>query len=67
MILVSAILLIIAEIKLDFIPLDLSSFESIEEFVKQLKSKNYKVDLLVNNAGLMFTEYSLTKGIISDT
>jgi NAD(P)-dependent dehydrogenase (short-subunit alcohol dehydrogenase family) len=46
---------------LEFIPLDLSSFDSIEEFTKQLESKNYKIDLLVNNAGLMFTEYTLTR------
>jgi NAD(P)-dependent dehydrogenase (short-subunit alcohol dehydrogenase family) len=47
--------------QLDFIPLDLSSFESITQFVEHLKTRSYKIDLLVNNAGLMFTEYVKTK------
>jgi NAD(P)-dependent dehydrogenase (short-subunit alcohol dehydrogenase family) len=48
--------------KLDFIPLDLSSFDSITQFVEQLKTKkDYSIDLLVNNAGLMFTDYALTR------
>lgn len=43
---------------LEFVPLDLASFRSIENFVKALKVD--QVDLLVNNAGIMTSEYTLT-------
>ena len=35
-----------------FIQLDLESFKSIENFVKEIKSKYPKIDILINNAGL---------------
>ena len=35
-----------------FVQLDLSSFKSIENFVKEIKSKYPKIDILINNAGL---------------
>ena len=35
-----------------FEQLDLSSFKSIENFVKEIKSKYDKIDILINNAGL---------------
>jgi WW domain-containing oxidoreductase len=43
---------------LEFVALDLVDFCSIEKFVKALKVD--KVDLLVNNAGIMTSEYTLT-------
>jgi len=36
-----------------FIPLDLSSFESIRKFAEEFKSKETKLDVLFNNAGVM--------------
>ena len=35
-----------------FIQLDLESFKSIENFVKEIKEKYSKIDILINNAGL---------------
>ena len=35
-----------------FLPLDLESFKSIENFAKEIKSKHPKIDILINNAGL---------------
>ena len=35
-----------------FIQLDLERFKSIENFVKEIKSKYPKIDILINNAGL---------------
>ena len=35
-----------------FIQLDLQKFKSIENFVKEIKSKYPKIDILINNAGM---------------
>ena len=35
-----------------FIQLDLESFKSIENFVKEIKTKYPKIDILINNAGM---------------
>jgi WW domain-containing oxidoreductase len=43
---------------LEFVELDLASFRSIENFVKELKTD--QIDLLVNNAGLITSEYKTT-------
>ncbi|KFD62939.1 hypothetical protein M514_10139 [Trichuris suis] len=40
--------------RLVVLPLDLSSFESIDNFVNALKERETKLDGLVNNAGIMF-------------
>ncbi|CDW53996.1 retinol dehydrogenase 14 [Trichuris trichiura] len=40
--------------RLIVLPLDLSSFESIDNFVNALKERETKLDGLVNNAGIMF-------------
>lgn len=37
-----------------FRALDVSSSESIDQFVRQIKSENKKIDVLVNNAGILF-------------
>ena len=36
----------------NFVQLDLESFKSIENFVKEIKSNYPKIDILINNAGL---------------
>lgn len=48
----------IPKASLEFVPLDLVSFRSIENFVKTLKVN--QVDLLINNAGIMTSEYQTT-------
>ena len=46
-----------------FIKLDLSNFESINEFTKQFKSSFGVLDVLVNNAGGIFDVFALKEGI----
>jgi len=41
--------------------LDLMEFASIEHFVTEFKSKYNRLDVLLNNAGIMITPYFLTK------
>jgi NAD(P)-dependent dehydrogenase (short-subunit alcohol dehydrogenase family) len=41
--------------------LDLASFDSIKSFAKLFKSKYTRLDVLMNNAGIMTTPYHLTK------
>ena len=38
---------------LDVMSLDLSSLSSVRRFAKQLKQKEPKIDILINNAGVM--------------
>ncbi len=47
--------------KLDIILLDLSDFNSIDNFNKELRSKYNKIDYLVNNAGVYFMPRITTK------
>ena len=37
-----------------FMELDLSDYESIDNFSKNLKSQKVKINYLINNAGIMF-------------
>lgn len=43
------------EAKLDFIPLDLGSLASIEQFSEAFKNKYPSLDILINNAGMSQT------------
>ena len=45
---------------LHLLHLDLSLIESIEEFVEEFKSKFDKLDMLVNNAGIMAAPFLLS-------
>lgn len=47
--------------RVDLQQLDLTSLESIRAAAEQLKSTHDKLDLLINNAGVMFTPKSTTK------
>ncbi|GAM89632.1 hypothetical protein ANO11243_076710 [Dothideomycetidae sp. 11243] len=46
---------------IQFIELDVSSFESINAAVKTFHSRSDRLDVLINNAGIMNQPYSLTK------
>lgn len=41
--------------------LDLSSFDSIHEFVKEFAKRETQLDVLINNAGMATSKYCLTK------
>lgn len=49
------------EAQVDFIPLDLESRESIEEFARITVEKSPTIDVLVNNAGLIRMGYETTR------
>jgi NAD(P)-dependent dehydrogenase (short-subunit alcohol dehydrogenase family) len=46
---------------LDIIKLDLADLSSVKSFVKEFKSKYNKLDMLINNAGVMIPPYTKTK------
>lgn len=46
---------------IEHLPLDLSSFASIAEAARTFNAKEQRLDILINNAGVMATPYSLTK------
>lgn len=43
------------------LPLDLTSFASVKHAAEQFQAKESRLDILINNAGIMMTPYSLTK------
>jgi len=47
--------------RVDLQELDLTSLESVRRAAEQLKTDHDKIDLLINNAGVMFTPRSTTK------
>jgi NADP-dependent 3-hydroxy acid dehydrogenase YdfG len=38
---------------IEIVSLDLSNLSNIREFVKKWQSRNQKIDILINNAGIM--------------
>ncbi|SVB51361.1 uncharacterized protein METZ01_LOCUS204215, partial [marine metagenome] len=44
----------------EYINLDLSSFKSIDKFTRSVNNKFSKVDILINNAGVMGPPFSKT-------
>lgn len=55
------ILNIIGKAEIEVIQLDLMDLESINTFVEKFKEKYAKLDVLLNNAGIMTVPYELTK------
>lgn len=51
----------IPQAKLAFIPLDLASLDSIRFFADQFKAQYNKLDLLINNAGIMMVPFGVTE------
>ncbi|QIW99965.1 hypothetical protein AMS68_005483 [Peltaster fructicola] len=47
--------------KITFLQMDLTSFESIKKAADEFKSKSDRLDILLNNAGIMATPWDLTK------
>ncbi|KAF1808079.1 putative short-chain dehydrogenase [Eremomyces bilateralis CBS 781.70] len=47
--------------KLDFVIMNMDSLQSVREAVKVFLSKSFKLNILINNAGIMGTPYSLTE------
>ncbi|KAF2272872.1 NAD(P)-binding protein [Westerdykella ornata] len=45
----------------EYLPLDLTSFSSIADAARAFKEKEKRLDILINNAGVMAMPYSLTK------
>ena len=45
-------------VMVEFLPLDLSSFQSTLECVRIFKEKALPLHILINNAGIAFTPYS---------
>ncbi|MCH8544895.1 MAG: SDR family NAD(P)-dependent oxidoreductase [Alcanivorax sp.] len=48
------------EASLEFLPLDLSSQKGVHESAAILRSRHNKLDLLINNAGIMWVQRALT-------
>ena len=44
-----------------FLPLDLGTFKSVRQFVREFRGKYSKLDILVQNAGVRFTYISRSK------
>ena len=47
----------IKEIKVEFLPLDLASFQSTVDFVHAFKEKNLPLHILINNAALAWVPF----------
>ena len=47
--------------KVHFIPLDLMSLKSVDQFAERFKQTFTRLDILINNAGIMFGDYQVTE------
>ena len=48
------------EVKVEYLPLDLASFQSTTDFVRAFKEKGLPLHILINNAALYGLRYSKT-------
>lgn len=48
-------------VKIDYEYLDTGNLKSIQQFAKSVRQKYTKIDILINNAGIMATPYYLTE------
>jgi NAD(P)-dependent dehydrogenase (short-subunit alcohol dehydrogenase family) len=51
----------VPDASIEAMPLDLASLESIHQFTDMFKAKYDRLDVLLNNAGIMFTPYGKTE------
>ena len=47
------------EITVEFMRLDLASFQSTKDFIRAFKEKNLPLNILINNAGLVWPPFSM--------
>ena len=47
------------ELKVEFLKLDLASFQSTKDFVRSFKEKNLPLHILINNAGIAMVPFSM--------
>ncbi|KAH7006855.1 retinol dehydrogenase [Ilyonectria destructans] len=52
---------IVPNAKIQFLPLDLSSFDSVRDAANQVLASSERLDILMNNAGIMATPADVTK------
>lgn len=48
-------------VTIDYLQLDTGSLKSVREFAQTVQRKYSKIDILINNAGIMTTPYQLTE------
>ena len=51
------------EIKVEFMPLDLSSFQSTQQFIAVFKERNLPLHILINNAGIALVPQGIPRYI----
>jgi len=54
------------EINIEYLPLDLSSFQSTIEFVRTFKEKNLPLHILINNAAVYGLPYGMSCCFVVD-
>jgi len=52
---------VLPDARLDIIRLDLADLETVHDFAEQFKTRYSRLDLLINNAGIMIPPYTQTK------